>query len=198
MIQNWKQPKYFSTGKWINKWVHQYSGILPNKKNEVLIYMQQLGWVSEAFFFFFLFFKICLFLERGRGRRKSERNINVWLPLIHPSLGSWPTTQACALTRNRTSNPLVCSPTLNPLSYTSQGRSIILKEARYKGCTLYNSTYMNFWKKQTDRNWNQISGSQGLATETRLTPKGGEGTFLGCWICSISWLWFCLLSYIHC
>ena len=37
-------------------------------------------------------------------------------------LGTWPTTQACALTGNRTSDPLVRRPALNPLSHTSQGK----------------------------------------------------------------------------
>ena len=50
-----------------------------------------------------------------------ERNINVWLPLVCPPLGTWPATQACALTGNRTSDPLGHRPTLNSLSYTSQG-----------------------------------------------------------------------------
>ena len=50
-----------------------------------------------------------------------ERNINVWLPLMHPSPGTWPTTQACALTGNQTSSSLVHRPTLNPLSHSSQG-----------------------------------------------------------------------------
>ena len=50
-----------------------------------------------------------------------ERNINVWLPLARPLLETWPTTQACVLTRNRTSNPLVCRLALSPLSHTSQG-----------------------------------------------------------------------------
>ena len=41
---------------------------------------------------------IYLFLERGEGRENErERNINVWLPLLHLPLGTWPTTQACAL-----------------------------------------------------------------------------------------------------
>ena len=62
------------------------------------------------FTIFFLFF----FLKR-------ERNINVWLPLMHPPLGTWPATQACALTRNQTGDPLLHSPVLNPLSHTSQG-----------------------------------------------------------------------------
>ena len=54
--------------------------------------------------FFFLKDFIYLFLERGE-RRKNERhrNINVWLPLACPQLGTWPATQACALTRNQTS-----------------------------------------------------------------------------------------------
>ena len=35
--------------------------------------------------------KIYLFLERGEGR---ERNISVWLPLVHPLQGTWPANQA--------------------------------------------------------------------------------------------------------
>ena len=81
-----------------------------------------------------IFFKILFifFLQRGEGREKErERNINVWLPLPCPILGTWPTTQECALTGNRNNYPLVHRSTLNPLSYTSQGPrnmlNIILK-----------------------------------------------------------------------
>ena len=49
-----------------------------------------------------------------------ERDIN-WLPLECPHLGTWPKTQACALTRNRTGDLLVHRPALNPLSHTAQG-----------------------------------------------------------------------------
>ena len=35
--------------------------------------------------------------------------------------GTWPATQACALSGNRTGDPLVCKPALSPLSHTSQG-----------------------------------------------------------------------------
>ena len=38
-----------------------------------------------------------LFLERGDGK---ERDISAWLPLTHPQIGTWPATQACALTGN--------------------------------------------------------------------------------------------------
>ena len=34
---------------------------------------------------------------------------------------TWPATQAYALARNRTGNPLVRRPALNPLNHTSQG-----------------------------------------------------------------------------
>ena len=50
------------------------------------------------------------FLERGEEEKEREIKINVWLPLMHLLLGTWPTTQACALTGNRTGDPLVRSP----------------------------------------------------------------------------------------
>ena len=63
-----------------------------------------------------------LFLERGGGREKDkEKNIKVWLPFALLLLGTWPTNQACVLSGNRTSDPLVHRLVLNPLSHTSQG-----------------------------------------------------------------------------
>ena len=41
---------------------------------------------------------IYLFFGEGKGRQKErKRNINVWLPLTCPLLGTWPSTQASAL-----------------------------------------------------------------------------------------------------
>ena len=80
--------------------------------------------LERTFVIFLSFLKdfIYLFLDRGEGREKErERNINVWLPLTRPLLGTWPTTHTCVLTGNRASNPLVCRPVLNPLIHTSQG-----------------------------------------------------------------------------
>ena len=58
---------------------------------------------------------------RVEGREKDkERNIN-WLSIACPQPGTWLTTQSCALTRNRTGNPSVHRPALDPLSHTSQG-----------------------------------------------------------------------------
>ena len=59
------------------------------------------GWFGFLKGFIYLFFKT------GTGKKERERNIDVWLPLACPSLETWPTTQACALTGNRTGNPLV-------------------------------------------------------------------------------------------
>ena len=67
----------------------------------------------------FSILKILFILERGREKER-ERNITVWLPLALPPLGTWPTTQACTLTGNQTSDPLVPRPALSPLSRTSQ------------------------------------------------------------------------------
>ena len=64
------------------------------------------GRFSTSFFFTILFI---YFQRKGKGGER-ERNISVWLPLMWPPLGTWPATQACALTGNLTGNPLVCSP----------------------------------------------------------------------------------------
>ena len=41
-----------------------------------------------------------IYFWRGEGREKEETNRNMWLSLVHPLLGTWPTTQAHALTGN--------------------------------------------------------------------------------------------------
>ena len=67
------------------------------------------------------------FWREGEGGRKGGRETSMckrymdWLPLVRPLLGTWPATQACALTGNQTGDPLVHRPALNPLSLTSQG-----------------------------------------------------------------------------
>ena len=45
----------------------------------------------------------------------------MWLPLMHPPLGTGPTTQACAQAGNRTGDSLVHRLALNPLNHPSQG-----------------------------------------------------------------------------
>ena len=74
-----------------------------------------LSFFPSVFFWDNFFKRVHLFIFReGKGGRKRERNINVWLPLAHPLQRTWPAIQACALTRNQTCDPLVLRPPLNP------------------------------------------------------------------------------------
>ena len=75
---------------------------------------------KHSYHWIFLKDFIYLFLQKGREKER-ERNINAWLPLMHPTLGTWPEAQASTLTGNWTSNTLVRKPTLSPLSHTSPG-----------------------------------------------------------------------------
>ena len=49
-------------------------------------------WVKIFFFkgYFFKYFIYLFILERGKGREKEEKNINVWLPLTSPYWGPGP------------------------------------------------------------------------------------------------------------
>ena len=64
---------------------------------------------------------IFLFLYRG-GWREGEKH--QYVVASHPPLlGTWPSTQACALTGNWTCGPSVHRPALKPLSHTKPGCS---------------------------------------------------------------------------
>ena len=64
-------------------------------------------------------------LERGReGEREGEKHQSAVASHV-PLLGTWPATQACALTGNGTGVPLVCRPALNPLSRISQSCIVV-------------------------------------------------------------------------
>ena len=77
---------------------------------------------------FFKRFYLFIFRE-GKGRREEEKHQCVVTSHVPPTGGwIWPTTQACALTRNRTSDPLVRRPALNPLSHTSQMWDRLLRQ----------------------------------------------------------------------
>ena len=64
-----------------------------------------------------------------RERRREEKGEKHWCAtetsvgyLSHtPQRGTWPTTQACAQSRNWISNLSICRMTPNPLSHTGQG-----------------------------------------------------------------------------
>ena len=88
-----------------------------------------------SFFFLFLFL---IFRERRReGKREGEKHqckieTSIGCVLYVSWLGAELTTQACALTRNRTGDLSLCGTTTNQLSHTSKGsNSIILFKVVY-------------------------------------------------------------------
>ena len=101
---------------------------------DFLLYVREL----ETFIFFLFKDFIYLFLE-GKGGWERGRETSMCGCLLHaPPLGTWPTTQACALPGSQTSDPLVLRPVLNPPSHTSQGRNLhILNGANFSVLTLY-------------------------------------------------------------
>ena len=107
-----------------------------------------LSFFFAAVLFFVLFLKkiLFIFIDRGEGRDKErERNINVWLPLMSPLLGTWLATRACALTGNWTDDPLVPRLMLNPLSYTSQCIFFIFTNNLIDLDILSMSTISHYW-----------------------------------------------------
>ena len=64
--------------------------------------------------------------KRMEGEREGEKHQCVVASQAPPPLRAWPATQARTLTGNRTSDPPVHKPVLNPLSHTSQGEFIVI------------------------------------------------------------------------
>ena len=86
--------------------------------------------ISQFFIYFLLisyFLDFIYFFRERRREGERDRNINVWLLLVCPLLGTWPITQAYALTGNQTGDPFFCRPMLNrhSLSYTSQSLFLV-------------------------------------------------------------------------
>ena len=79
------------------------------------------GWPLGHGLFFFRFY-LFIFRERGReGQWGEEKHQCVVASHVPPKLGTWPATQACALSGNRTGDSLVLRLALSPLRHTSQG-----------------------------------------------------------------------------
>ena len=127
-------------------------GVKENSIKEVTLFQITSVWLLAKYFtsLIFIFLKrdfIYLLLEREKEEER-ERNINVWLPLTCPLLGTWPTTQACALTGNWTSDPLVHRPVLNPLSHTRVPVlffKIIKRHLNLYTCFLWKTFHYESW-----------------------------------------------------
>ena len=86
---------------------------------------QKIGFIFKNILFIYLLIYLSS-PPKGEGRKRG-RETSMCGCLSHtPLLRTWPATQACALTGNRTGDPLVHRLVLNPLSHTSQGRRLVL------------------------------------------------------------------------
>ena len=98
--------------------------------------MAKVGFKSRSIWFRFhvLFLRFHLFIFREKGREGEKHQCVV--DSHTPPTGDLAATQACALTGNRTSDPLVYRPALNLLSHTSQGRFHVLNKLLFSHSTL--------------------------------------------------------------
>ena len=90
--------------------------------------------------YLFIIYHLSIFRQRGReGEIEGEKY--QWLPLACPLVGTWSATQACALTGNGTSDPLVHRPALSSLSHTSHSCLLNFKYLKcyvFTGCFHFN------------------------------------------------------------
>ena len=136
-------PRSHSQKEWNCLWTQRsglkncYDSLFTKEKAGMLLTYRS----SRRYLFIYLWLYIYLFvihdlfiyfiLDRGERRGKErERNISVWLLLMCPLLGTWPPTQACALTGNQTGSSLVHRPALNSLSHTSQGEAPLFRNLK--------------------------------------------------------------------
>ena len=84
-------------------------------------------------------------------------------------LWTWPATQACALTGNRTGDLLVCRPAFNPLSHTSQGYSIHLTWLTLFPCQLL--FFIPTFQMGKPRQRNSTNGSWNPWVSNSILPR---------------------------
>ena len=76
--------------------------------------------------YFFFLKRFYLFLE---GKGETDRQTSSSCLLYAPWLGTEPTAQACALTKNPTSDLLLLRTMPNQLSHTGQGQSLLVQRS---------------------------------------------------------------------
>ena len=76
-------------------------------------------------------FYLFIFRQREREEEREGEKHQCVVASHAPLLGTWPTTQACALIGNWTGNPVVCRMVLNSLSHTSQGNILEALKAQF-------------------------------------------------------------------
>ena len=79
----------------------------------------------------FLFLRLLFFLQRGQERGKGRETSMCGCLSRTPALGTWPATQAHALTGNQTSNPLVRRPALIHWATPAREQPLFLKSVLF-------------------------------------------------------------------
>ena len=74
----------------------------------------------------FLFFKDFIYLWEKKGGRKRGRETLIGCLLYSPQPGTSPASQACALTRNWTSDIVLCTPMPNQLKQPARATTLSL------------------------------------------------------------------------
>ena len=98
-----------------------------------LFFLNSYHFCAFFFFFFYKFLHIYLFMSREQGREEEREGEKHWCEretligclLNEYCLGIEPTTQACALTGNQTTD--LCGMSPNQLSQTSQGHDLLIQ-----------------------------------------------------------------------
>ena len=90
-----------------------------------------------------------------------ERNADLLL-LTHPQPGTWPVTQAYALTRNRTDDLQVCEILLNTLSHTGEGMKFSLNQSAHECACLHYED----WKQARITTYSELFSS--------MAPRSGR------------------------
>ena len=128
----WMNPLLFSMGKSRSrrqkKFDHSPTVRSHISKSQIYFLFLLRFYLLISIYLFIIF--IHLYFREGKGERKRGRETSECGCLCAPLLGTWPATQARALTGNRTGDPLVHRPALNPLSHTSQGYFLIFLSQR--------------------------------------------------------------------
>ena len=135
--------------------------------------------------FIYFFLKILfIFWQRGRDKER-ERNINVWLLLTHPLLGTRPTTQECALTGSWTSNPLGFTSWYS-IHWATPARAknyYFLKQRPQSYLKNLNSdNNQSVWKKTWNLWWALISGWYSDCSLVRHWEEDSAVPWLDSWL----------------
>ena len=159
----------------------KHLSLIPNTvlRKHFSIYKLQFGKWRLWMGVFYLF----IFRQGGReGERQGDKDQCMVAFRTPHTLGTWPATQACALTGSRTNNTLVLRLALSPLSHTSQGHTwhfLMNTSFLWKGSSWAEMFFTYDQGQNNCKGWRHVSSAQGLVRDPaqqggRSWDEGGE------------------------